>query len=159
MGGVAGKAGSFAKNAASRTGNAAHTARLAIKYRSAKGKLENMYTTLGKLFYEQTGGIDVRKQIAAQVAKINAQKKTVEELKFLIEEARGKMTCESCGKTIGIDSLYCPVCGSSQFMETIIKEPITKTKEEIIDDIINTKSLDTDSLTSIFKTELDKENS
>jgi len=150
MGSFAGKAGRFAKTAAKKTGTAASNAKLTIKLRSAMIKLEKMYTTLGKLFYEQTMGIDVRKQIVAEVSKINAQKDMIDELKYLLDEARGKTVCISCGKTISVDAVYCPVCGCKQTLEKIIKKPITKTREEIIDDIISTKPLDINGFVDFF---------
>lgn len=149
---VAGKAGAIAKSAAKKTGEAAGNAKLAITYKSEKIKLEKMFTTLGKLFYEQTAGTDVRAQIVAQIMEINEQKKSIEDIKALMEEVKGKASCPGCGKSISIDAAYCPVCGQ----KLGITAEDDRTKEEIIDDIINTKGLDTDGFVSFFNETTDK---
>jgi len=142
---VAGKAGNIAKSAAKKTGVAANSAKLTLALKNAEIKLNKKFTVLGKLFYEQTKGTDVRTQIVAQIVEINEQKVVIADLKALIDEINGKATCPSCGKVIDLDAVFCPACG---YKQTVNEEP---TKEEIIDQIINCKGLDTDGFVEFFK--------
>lgn len=111
---VASKAESLARTAVKKGGEVAEAAKLNITLKSEEKKLENMFATLGKLFYEQVKGTDVRAQVKAQVMEIDEQKLVIEELKATIAEAGGKVSCESCGKEIDIDAAYCPTCGKAQ---------------------------------------------
>ncbi len=105
------KATEIAKTAVKKTGEAAESAKNAITLKSENNKLEGLFTTLGKLFYEQTKGTDVRAQISAQIMQIDEQKLVIENLRAAMAESSGKMVCDSCGKDIDIDSTFCPVCG------------------------------------------------
>ena len=111
---VATKVDGFARSAARKGEEVAETAKLNIALHSEQKKLEGMYTTLGKLFYEQSKGTDVRVQIKTQIMEIDEQKLTVEELKLSVAETKGKASCIHCGKDIAIDAVYCPACGNSQ---------------------------------------------
>ncbi len=111
---AASKLDSLARIAVKKGGEAAESAKLNLALRSEQKKLDTMFTTLGKLFYEQVKGTDVRTQVKAQIMEIDEQKLVIEELKLTIAEANGKATCTSCGNDIEIDAVYCPVCGSSQ---------------------------------------------
>lgn len=108
---VASKAGSLAKSAAKKTGEVTESAKYAIMLKTEQNKLEGMYTTLGKLFYEQAKGTDIRAQVAAQVMEIDEQKQIIADLKATINENSGKIICEGCGKEIDIDNAFCPDCG------------------------------------------------
>ena len=114
IGGVANTAGTIAKNAAKRAGEVAESTKLNITLKSEQHKLEGMFTTLGKLFYEQSKGTDVRAQIVAQIMEIDEQKQTIDDLRTILVESTGKVICPSCGKGIDIDNVYCPVCGKKQ---------------------------------------------
>lgn len=114
---VATKVDSIARTAVKKGGVAANSAKLALSMRSERKKLDGMFSTLGKLFYEQVNGTDVRAQIKAQVMEIEEQKLVIAELKTAMEEAGGKAKCKKCGKLIDIDAAYCPSCGCSQGCE------------------------------------------
>lgn len=105
------KASEIAKTAVKKTGEAAESAKNAIALKSENNKLEELFTTLGKLFYEQTKGTDMRKQISVQIMQIDEQKLVIENLRAIMAESSGKMVCDSCGKDIDIDSAFCPICG------------------------------------------------
>lgn len=111
---VATTAGSLAKSAAKKAGEVAESTKLNITIRSEQHKLEGMFTTLGKLFYEQAKGTDVRAQIVAQVMEIDEEKQTIDDLRTILVESTGKVICQSCGKGIDIDNAYCPICGKKQ---------------------------------------------
>ncbi len=108
---VANKAGTLAKSAAKKTGEVAEHTKLRIAAKVEKSKLEDMYTTLGKLFYEQVKGTDVRVQIAAQIMEIDEQKLTISNLVTEAAAAKGCMICANCGKEMDFDATFCPHCG------------------------------------------------
>ena len=124
------KATSIAKTAVKKTGEVAESAKNTITLKSENNKLEALFTTLGKLFYEQTKGTDVRAQIAAQIMQIDEQKMVIEELRTIMAESSGKMVCESCGKDIDIDSTFCPVCGKKIEPKFVFDEPEDDEKSE-----------------------------
>lgn len=114
---VASKAEGLARTAVKKGSEVAESAKLTITLKSEERKLENMFSTLGKLFYEQVKGTDVRAQIKAQVMEIDEQKLVIQELKASIDETNGKIKCDSCGKDMDIDAAYCPTCGKAQAMK------------------------------------------
>lgn len=114
IGDVATTAGTLAKSAAKRAGEVAESTKLNITLKSEQHKLEGMFTTLGKLFYEQAKGTDVRAQIVAQIMEIDEQKQVIGDLRTILVEAGGKVICSSCGKGIDIEDVYCPICGKKQ---------------------------------------------
>ena len=108
---VAAKAGSLAKTAVKKTGEAAEAAKLTLALKSEQKKLDSLFTVLGKLFYEQTKGTDVRAQIVAQIMEIEEQKQIIDDLKATMIENSGKIICDSCGKEIDLEHPFCPECG------------------------------------------------
>ena len=110
-GDVAAKAGSLAKTAVKKTGEAAEAAKLTLLIKSEQKKLDSLFTVLGKLFYEQTKGTDVRAQIVAEIMEIDEQKKIIADLKATMIENSGKIICDFCGKEIDIEHPFCPECG------------------------------------------------
>ncbi len=105
------KAGSLAKSAVKKTGEAAESAKFRFLMKSEEKKLDAMFTELGKLFYKQVKGTDVRAKTTAQIMEIDEQKQIINDLKSAIIESQGKMICDSCGKAIDIENVFCPECG------------------------------------------------
>lgn len=105
------KAGSLAKSAVKKTGEAAESAKFKFLMKSEEKKLDAMFTELGKLFYKQVKGTDVRAKAAAQIMEIDEQKRIINDLKSLVIESQEKMICDSCGKAIDIENIFCPECG------------------------------------------------
>ncbi len=138
---AAGKVGGFTKAAVRKTGEAAEVAKLRVAFASEKRKLEGMFSTLGKLFYEQVKGTDIRVQIAAQVMEIDEQKAVLAELKSAIVSAKGKTYCQSCQSPISAELAYCPSCGAQQFA----------TKSGSDGETASQKPLSTEDFVSVFK--------
>lgn len=154
---VASKVDTFAKTAAKKTGEVAESAKLAISLKSEQHKLEGMFTTLGKLFYEQAKGTDVRAQVAAQVMEIDEQKKVINDLKVTIAEASGKVICESCGKEIDVDNAFCPVCGKKQEPKIVVEDTVCETEAPAEDtEISNAKPLSPEEFVDFFHETMDK---
>lgn len=131
---VSTKASELAKSAVKKTGEVAESAKLAISIKSEQSKLDNMFTTLGKLFYEQAKGTEVRAQVAAQILEIDEQKKVIEDLRLTAANASGRMICDSCGKEMSLDDAFCPVCGKKVeakllFNDEEVAEEITEPEE------------------------------
>ena len=145
---TAGKVGTFTKAAVKKTGEAAEIAKLQVTFISEKRKLERMFSTLGKLFYEQVKGTDVRVQIAAQVMEIDEQKAVIKDLKSAIVAAKGKASCAGCGKPIDAESAYCPSCGAKQFS----KKNVTSDKDLSSESAeAQSKPLSTEDFVTTFK--------
>ncbi len=143
---AAGKVGGFTKAAVRKTSEAAEIAKYRVAFISEKRKLEGMFATLGKLFYEQVKGTDIRAQIAAQVMEIDEQKAVLAELKSAIVNVKGKIYCESCGSPINAELAYCPGCGAKQFAE----------KSGVSEEATSQKPLSTEDFVNVFKDTTDK---
>lgn len=109
---VASKAETFAKSAAKKTGEVAEHAKLRFEAKVEKAKLEDMYKELGKFFYEQVKGTDMRVQISTQIMEIDEQKLVISNLVTEAAAAKGHMICANCGKEIDFDASFCPHCGT-----------------------------------------------
>lgn len=114
---AAGKVGTFTKVAIKKTGEAAETAKLNFALVTEKRKLEKMFSTLGKLFYEQVKGTDLRIQIKAQMLEINEQKAVIASIRSDIVASKGKAECAFCKKPLDVDATYCHNCGKQQFVK------------------------------------------
>ncbi len=148
---VAAKAESLARTAVKKGGEVAESAKLNIILKSEERKLEGMFSTLGKLFYEQIKGTDVRAQIKTQAMEIDEQKLVIKELKLTITEANGKAKCEFCGNEIEIDAAYCPACGKAQVMKKFGGENASVSEEAHAG-----KPLSTDDFVKFFKSTTEK---
>lgn len=143
---AASKIDSLARIAVKKGGEAAESAKLNLTLRSEQKKLDTMFVTLGKLFYEQVKGTDVRTQVKTQIMEIDEQKLVIEALKLTIAEANGKASCKSCGNDIEIDAVYCPICGSSQ-----ATKKHGETAKSDGTGASNTKALGTNDFVTFFK--------
>lgn len=114
---AAGKVGTFTKVAIKKTGEAAETAKLKLALITEKRKLEKMFSTLGKLFYEQVKGTDLRIQIKAQMLEIDEQKAVIASIRSEIVASKGKAECAFCKKPLDMDATYCQNCGKQQFVK------------------------------------------
>ncbi len=144
---VASKVDSLARTAVKKGEEAAESAKLAISLKSEQKKLDGLFATLGKLFYEQVKGTDVRAQVKAQIMEIDEQKLVIEELKLAVAESKGKASCIHCGSDIAIDAVYCPACGKSQASGKCSKATA---------EVSGGKSLGTDDFVDFFKDTTDK---
>ena len=140
---AAAKADSLARAAVKKGGEAAEAVKLNISLRSEQKKLDSMYTTLGKLFYEQVKGTDVRVQVKTQIMEIDEQKLVVEELKLSVAETKGKAACIHCGNDIAIDAIFCPACGQSQASGKCSKASAETAKKDFGDEAPSEDSADT----------------
>ncbi len=141
-GDVAAKAGSLAKTAVKKTGEAAEAAKLTLLIKSEQKKLDSMFTVLGKLFYEQTKGTDVRAQIVAQMMEINEHKNIISDLKATMIENSGKIICDSCGKEIDLEHPFCPECGKKIEPKLLHRD---YDEEELNSEADSTEAIDSDS--------------
>lgn len=117
----------MAKTAVNKTSEVATSAKHSILLKTEEAKLEELFKTLGKLFYEQAKGVDLRAQITAEVIEIDEQKLVIRELQTKISEKNKKNFCSVCGKQMRADSIYCKVCGTKQDLKRKKAEEAIKT--------------------------------
>ena len=81
----------FAKKAAKKTGELAHSASLRVKLEATKLKLSSRFETLGRLTYKQlSGGQTQADKISEIIAEIDKLREEEKELKVQIEKAKEK---------------------------------------------------------------------
>ena len=69
----------------------------------------NLYTQLGKIYYDQDAPEDIYKDT---VEALKSSMAKVTELKEQLKAIKKVRTCESCGTEIANDAVFCPKCGA-----------------------------------------------
>ena len=67
--------------------------------------------------------------------EIDEQKKVIEDLRLTAANANGKMICDSCGKTISLDDVFCPVCGKKIEAKLLFKNEDDSIGEDVAAEI------------------------
>ena len=112
------------------TSKIAREAKLKMKISENKGKIKELYESIGKNIYENHV-----KEIEDCEQRVEEDCKKIDELSTAIEEARkeilvlnNKKLCPKCFAEIEIDAVFCSKCGEKQQEEKTVFE---KAEEEI----------------------------
>ena len=112
------------------TGKIAKETKLKLKINENKGKIDDIYTEIGKKVYEKhvrEDSVCVKDDIKEECSKIDELSKEIEEARVEILKLNQKRLCSKCAAEIEKDALFCPKCGEKQEAEDV-KEDL---KEEI----------------------------
>lgn len=109
---VKNKVSAAGKSAAKMTKEIADTAKLKAEINGAKSTVENTYSDIGKLYYEQKKDVP-DEGYAELVAKISEALALIEKKEQEIREIRGEIICPQCGKHVTDKNIsFCPACGA-----------------------------------------------
>ena len=96
---------------AQNTKNLADTASLQKANSDNKKKIEQLYTAIGKAYYEAHKN-EADAAEAATMAEITALLAQIEENDEKIKQLKGVTKCESCGADVPADAAFCNNCGT-----------------------------------------------
>lgn len=100
------------KTVIDKTNNVVHQTKLKFAISEVKGKVNDIYTEMGKAVYdeyEKTG--EITEQLAEKCGKIDALMEEMTELKERLAELKETVRCAECGSYNHMDDVYCSKCG------------------------------------------------
>lgn len=111
------------------------------KISDLKDKIEDLYTEIGKIVYEEMkDGKDVSKEaVVEKCEEISKAKDDIEKLKIEILAVKKIKKCAECGEELDIRAEFCSKCGTKQpkIEKVEIKEEPVETKEAEVTEITN----------------------
>ncbi len=81
------------------------------KVNDAKKQIENVYSEIGKKFYELHKDY-IPEGFEELIKTINEKAAEIEELKGQLRDVKGVVLCTSCNMEVSGDERFCPNCGS-----------------------------------------------
>lgn len=107
------KAKNIFNTARKKTGEAVNVQKLRFDLSSLEGKIDKLYTSLGKLRFSEMNGCEIdNDEVNAIVEEIKEMSLKSEELKAQISELTGKTNCPICGASLPSDARFCSSCGN-----------------------------------------------
>ena len=110
---------------AQNTKNFADTTSLQKTNSDNKKKIEQLYTAIGKAYYEAHKN-EADAAEAATMAEITALLAQIEENDEKIKQLKGVTKCESCGADVPADAAFCNNCGTKVVRETPAAAPVVE---------------------------------
>ncbi len=86
-------------------------ARLKAQKAEAEKQIQNTYTAIGQLYYQQHKD-DAENEMASQFQIIAAAEERKAQYEQQLKAIKNENTCPSCGAAISKEALYCPNCGA-----------------------------------------------
>lgn len=126
---VKNKVSSVSKSAAKKTKEFADITKLKTEISGAKSTIEDTYSEIGKLYFEQKKDAP-DEAFAELVAKINEKLEFIAENEQKIRDVKGEVTCPGCGKLVADKTvMFCPFCGVRIREEPQTEEEAGKTDD------------------------------
>lgn len=90
------------------------TTKLTLNLSSEEGKLNALYTEIGKKVHEiYSYGGSIGEFFDAKYQEILEQQNKINDIKTALDLAKGVRTCPKCGKGSPRTSVFCPKCGEN----------------------------------------------
>lgn len=118
------------KEAADAAKKMAEIANLKGKISGIETEIKKNYVKIGQAYYEAYKSAEVTCEFEEYVQAIRDAKKSVEELKYKINELKGEIECKNCGSQIKVSSSFCPNCGTKVEIEYFDEE------DEVVDEAV-----------------------
>ena len=110
---------------AQNTKNFADTTSLQKTNSDNKKKIEQLYTAIGKAYYEAHKN-EADAAEAATMAEITALLAQIDENNEKIKQMKGVTKCANCGEDIAPDAMFCNNCGTKVVRETPAAAPVVE---------------------------------
>lgn len=110
---------------AQNTKNFADTTSLQKTNSDNKKKIEQLYTAIGKAYYEAHKN-EADAAEAATMAEITALLAQIDENNEKIKQIKGVTKCANCGEDIAPDAMFCNNCGTKVVRETPAAAPVVE---------------------------------
>ena len=117
------------KKTSETAGKISKETKLKMKINENKGKIEDLYETIGKKVYEKhvkENDVCKKEELDNECEQIDSLTKEIEEARIEILKLNNKKLCSKCSAEIENGAQFCPKCGEKQNIE----EPATQEKAE-----------------------------
>lgn len=104
-----------------------------LKISSEERALTDLYTEIGKLYFENNKDNPCCETMAELFEKVCEKNTSIETLKHQIRVIKGVVVCENCGAEIGLENDYCGKCGAKLVKPEPVEEPEAEAEEENVD--------------------------
>ncbi len=87
------------------------TAKLNLDIKNKEIQLKEVYTTLGKAYFEAHKDDEENDHIE-DIRKIDSYERDIKALRSQVQSIQGKKVCPDCGAEIAAESKFCKNCGA-----------------------------------------------
>lgn len=120
---------------AEKSGKMFEEAKLKMSISSKEDEMQDIYMSMGKTVYDMyKSGEDVGKVFTKEAKKIDKLNEQINDMEKKILYNKKLRVCETCGKTISLESVFCSGCGAKQ--KAIKFKDEKKDKKEEIHEIV-----------------------
>lgn len=116
-----------------------------IKIASEERTLTDIYTEMGKLYYEKHKDDPCCETMTELCAKAGEKLESIEELKKQVRTLKGVNICANCGAEVALDNDFCGKCGAKVEKPAPAAEPAKECSEatgDVIDHEDNVEASD-----------------
>ncbi len=106
------------KTVIDKTNNVVNQTKLKFAISEIKGKVNDIYTEMGKTVYEEyekTG--EITEELAEKCGKVDALMEEMLEIKERLAELKETVRCSECGSYNHVDDVYCSKCGEKLYSD------------------------------------------
>lgn len=135
------------KEAADAAKKVAEIANLKGKISGIETEIKKNYRKIGEAYYEAYKSAEVTCEFEEYVQAIRDAKKSIEELKFKVNELKGELVCKGCGSQIKAGSAFCPNCGTKVEVEYFDEE------DEIVEEVVEAEEVVSDEVEELEEVE------
>jgi len=96
---------------------------------SEENRIEEAYTAIGKLFFEQNAG-EVSEQYVELFNTINDAKAKIAQYNTELCVLKGTYNCPSCGAEVQVNAAFCAGCGAK------LEPPVVEKEEEAAEEVV-----------------------
>ncbi len=106
----------LAKDVAKASSNAVDFAKYKLQLTDVRDEINTRYTEVGRMVVEKGSDADAA-EVERLVKEIEQLKQRMAEINEELAALKKTTTCESCGKEIDVDAVFCQYCGAKNKKE------------------------------------------
>ena len=134
LSGVTDTVAKTSENVMKKSSTAIEIQKAKLKRVSLEGDMEELYASLGKLYFEEYADGDMPKEMAELCEKITSCQHAINEAEQRAALLKGVVICSNCQAEVDKDASYCPKCGAEIIHVVEEDENVDAATSEEVDD-------------------------
>lgn len=134
LSGVTDTVAKTSENVMKKSSTAIEIQKAKLKRVSLEGDMNELYASLGKLYFEEYADGDMPKEMAELCEKITSCQHAINEAEQRAALLKGVVICSNCQAEVDKDASYCPKCGAEIIHVVEEDENVDAASSEEVDD-------------------------
>ena len=134
LSGVTDTVAKTSENVMKKSSTAIEIQKAKLKRVSLEGDMNELYASLGKLYFEEYADGDMPKEMAELCEKITSCQHAINEAEQRAALLKGVVICSNCQAEVDKDASYCPKCGAEIIHVVEEDENVDAATSEEVDD-------------------------